>query len=302
MVHVVVAAEEEQLVSHDRPAESAADLVHSEIRLDDAVGVVRRSVRVQRIVAKAVGGLAVEVVRAGLGAHRDNGLTVSVLSAEVVRDHADFHQAFGVRHHGSLVVTAAHYGEAVELNVVGERAAAVDAQRGPLAPALDADAERVQRGAVRSRVARNHASLQHCVEQRVLRDVRDVRDHLRLHRTLYGAAVGLDLGDVGRDLDGLLDTADLKFDVDSYRLRGREWDARLAIVKESRHRHRNCVGSGRKVGNRVLAGAIRFGCGCDVGFLLSDDDVRVGNDGPRRVLHCPADRARPDLAEHHRRD
>ena len=70
-----------------------------------------------------------EGVGARLGAHRDHGLAAAVLGAEVVGDDADFLQAFGVRHDGCLVVAAAHDRQTIELNIVGERAAAIDADR-----------------------------------------------------------------------------------------------------------------------------------------------------------------------------
>ena len=89
-----------------------------------------------------------EVVRARLRAHRDDGLAAAVLGAEVVRDDPHFLQALGVGHDRRFVVAAAHHRQAVELDVVGEGAAAVDADRRPLPPAVDADAERVDAGRV----------------------------------------------------------------------------------------------------------------------------------------------------------
>ena len=106
-----------------------------------------------------VGAAPVERVRAGLGAHRDHGLPAPVLGAEVVGNDPDFLQAFRVRHDRGFVVASAHHRQTIQLNVIRERAPAVDANRRKLASSGDADAERIQVLGVRGGGARHGACL-----------------------------------------------------------------------------------------------------------------------------------------------
>ena len=145
MPQIVIASEEEQLVFLDGAAHRAAYLVHLECRPRDAVGIIVSAISVQGLIAQAVVRLAVELVGARAGAHGDHGLPMSVLRAEVVGNHTDFLQTFRVRHHRGLVIAPAHDRKAVQLDVVGKGAAAVDAQSGKLAPAIDANPKGVNR-------------------------------------------------------------------------------------------------------------------------------------------------------------
>ena len=114
-----------------------------------------------------------------------------VLGAEVVGNDPDFLQAFRVRHDRGFVVASAHHRQTIQLNVIRERAPAVDADRRQLASSGHADAERIQVRGVRGCGARHGACLQKRVGQRVLGDVRQRLDHLGADGSRHARAVGL---------------------------------------------------------------------------------------------------------------
>ena len=245
--------------------------------------------------AHHVGAVAVEAVGARLGAHRDDGLAAAVLGAEVVGDDAHFLQTLGVRHDRRFVVAAAHDRQAVELNVVGERAAAVDADRRPLAAAVDADAERVRVVGALRQDARDRAGLQDRVRERVLRDVRQRLDHLGAHRAGDARAIRLQERRLGGDFDGLTELAHRQFDGHTDGFRRADDDAGALELREAGERHRNRVGACLKIGR----GEQPFRVGDDfarhVRVLVGDDHGGAGHGRLLRVGDRSGDGRGPNL-------
>ena len=73
---VVIAAEEEQLVFHNRPGNRPTELIHLEGRPLQPVGIIRIGIGVERFIAQEVGCLAVILVGAGLGRERNDALAM----------------------------------------------------------------------------------------------------------------------------------------------------------------------------------------------------------------------------------
>ncbi len=226
----LVAAEEEQPVPHDRPAERAAELV-----ADQAIvlalagrGIDRgkRILRIESLVAHELEGIAVQVVRPGLRHGIDRRARVhAVLRAQPAGRDAEFLQRVGKRHRQVGVV--------VDVVVHGAVQRVGDAEvQAPGHGDVDAAGHGpVRRGAGLHGRAREHDQVGDLAPLQ-----RQFHDALVFNYVADAGAANVDNRRRGLNRDRLLEVADRQRSVDRRRGADLEDDPRLHVGAESLER------------------------------------------------------------------
>ena len=252
---VAEAAEEPELVLHDRPADDGVEvpqLLHAVHRLQVARDQILREVvaleaRVREVAEEVAAVGVAAFFRDDVGQHAARAR----LGGEAARRHRHLLHRAGVDDE-RRVVAAARVVHVVERHPVHHErhligAAAVHRQRLVAIAAGAADVLRSERnrdaGDEDAQVLEAAAGRQRVDE--IVREGLPLRDALRVDERA-----------LGRDGDGLLDGADAQIRVDRGREVGREHDAVALERVEARERERDGIGARREIDDLVVALAV----------------------------------------------
>ena len=135
-----VRSEEEQLSraviefrDDDGSADAATTLEQTIRRPGNVLVLVAEAVGIQIFIAQHKVKIAMELVRATPGGLRNQALSHTYVSGEVVRSDADFRQRIRIWEHRSLVPCSTLDRNAIQLNVVAAKLPAIDTHRGHVA-------------------------------------------------------------------------------------------------------------------------------------------------------------------------
>ena len=270
----LVVGEEEQLVLHDRPANGAAEDLAVEVRFAAAGPVGRPRRRRQLVVAPVVEAVAADAVGSRLDDHVDDRPgDVAELGRVVVGLDADLLHRVRARLVGDQVVDGVVHVDAVEHEVVGLFALAVDV--GPAAAG-------VLQAVERARIGRGDAGGEERGGRQVAALHRQLLDLIALQRLPDDRVLGLQHRAGGDDLDLFLDAADLELEVDAGGLRGRQLHGRLDALEAGQLDLHDIAGD-RHAGDDIGAGVVGDAGVVDVGRLIGCRDGDAG-DGAAAVV------------------